>query len=96
MKLKSIKIMSSNYQINEVEKIDYERTTIGKIYYQEEKIEIDKSLTENLKIETLIHEVLHGILEKLGYDDLNDDEQKVQSIASTLYLVLKENNIISF
>ena len=40
--------------------------------------------------------MLHGILEKLGYTEINDDEQKVQSIASTLYLTLKENNLISF
>lgn len=91
-----LKILASEYEVIEVEQIDKNRRVLGEIDYTEQTIKLEKDLPKELKNETLIHEILHGILEKLGYDDINNDEQKVQSIASTLYCVLKENNLISF
>lgn len=96
MKLKNIKIMATEYALEEVEQIDKYQRLLGEINYSEQKIKLDKNISDDLKKEVLIHEIFHGILEKLGYYELNADETKVQSIASTLYLVLKENNIISF
>lgn len=94
--LDKVKIMATKYSIEEVEQIDKYQRLLGQIEYAEEKIKIDKNISEEMKKEVLIHEILHGILEKLGYEELNSDEQKVQSIASTLYLVLKDNKLISF
>ena len=96
MNLKKIKIMATTYDVEEVDQIDKYTRLLGQIQYVEQKIMIDKNISEDMKRETLIHEILHGILEKLGYNNINDDEQKVHSIASTMYLVLKENNLISF
>lgn len=96
MNIKQIKILATDYQIEEVEQIDKYERLLGQIEYIEQKIKIDKNISEDMKKEVLIHEIFHGILEKLGYIELNEDEQKVQSIASTLYSVLKENEIISF
>ena len=95
MNINKIKIMATDYFIEEVEQIDKYQRLLGQIEYTEQKIKIDKNISEDMKKETLIHEILHGILEKLGYTEFNEDEQKVHSIASTMYLVLKENNIIS-
>ena len=94
MNIKQIKILATEYKVEEVEQIDKYERLLGQIQYTEQKIKIDKNISEDMKREVLIHEILHGILEKLGYNELNDDEQKVQSIASTLYSVLKENKII--
>lgn len=96
MNIKNIKIMATEYEVEEVEQIDKFNMSLGEIVYTELKIKIDKTIPEELKKETLFHEMLHGVLDKLGYTDINEDEQKVQSIASTLYLVLKENKLISF
>lgn len=96
MNIKQIKILATEYQVEEVNQINKYERLLGEIQYTEQKIKIDKDISEDMKKEVLIHEILHGILEKLGYIELNDDEQKVQSIASTLYSVLKENKIISF
>lgn len=96
MKINKLKILATEYDIEEVEQIDKYQRLLGQIEYTEQKIKIDKSLSEDMKRETLMHEILHGILEKLGYDNINEDEQKVHSIASTMYLVLKENELISF
>lgn len=91
-----IKILGTIYKVKEVDQIDKFNMTLGEINYISQEIYIDKSLNEDLKREVLIHEIFHGILEKLGYVEINEDEQKVQSIASTLYGVLKDNNLISF
>ena len=95
MKIKKMKILATEYDVEEVEQIDKYTRLLGQIQYTEQKIKIDKNISEDMKQEVLIHEILHGILEKLGYTQLNDGEQKVQSIASTMYLVLKENKIIT-
>ena len=95
MEIKKIKLMATTYDVEEVEQIDKYQRLLGQIAYTDQIIKIDKNISEDMKKEVLIHEIFHGVLEKLGYNDLNEDEQKVQSIASTLYLVLKENNLIS-
>lgn len=96
MDIKKVKILATEYKIEEVEQIDKYQRLLGQIDYVEQTIKIDINISEDLKKETLLHEILHGILEKLGYDDINENEQKVHSIASTMYQVLKDNNIISF
>ena len=96
MNIKKIKILATEYEIEEVEQIDKYQRLLGQIEYIEQKIKIDKNISEDMKKETLIHEILHGTLEKLGLNEINEDEQKVHSIASTMYLVLKENKLISF
>lgn len=96
MEIKKIKILATEYEVEEVEQIDKYERLLGQINYEEQKIQIDKNISEDMKKEVLIHEILHGILEKLGYVELNEDEQKVHSIASTMYLALKENKLISF
>lgn len=89
--MNKVKIMATDYKIEEVEQIDKDRRILGEIDYINQTIKLEKGLPNELKKEFLLHEILHGILEKLGFDALNNDEQKVQSIASTLYLVLKDN-----
>ena len=95
MQIDRIKIMATEYSVEEVEQIDKYQRLWGQIDYAEQTIKIDKNIPESLKRETLVHEILHGILEKLGYLELNEDEQKVHSIASTMYQVLKDNNLIN-
>lgn len=96
MKITKLKVLATEYEVQEVEQIDKYERLLGQIDYDEQKIKIDKNISEDMKKETLIHEMLHSILEKLGYREMNEDEQKVHSIASTMYFVLKENNLISF
>lgn len=95
MNIQKVKIMATEYEVVEVDQIDKYERLLGQINYSEQTIKIDKGISEDLKMETLLHEILHGVLEKLGLNDINDNEQKVQSIATTLYLVLKENNLIT-
>ena len=88
-----IKIMGSEYQYEEVEQVDKWSRTLGQIDYINQRILVEKGIPDDLKREVLLHEILHGIFDKLGFSDINSDEQKVNSIGSTLYAVLKENNL---
>lgn len=92
--LKKVDILGIPYEIKEVETIDKGTLIIGQINYLEQIILLDKSLPKEKKEQTLLHEILHGILSALGYDDINDDEHLVQSISSALYQVLR--NQITF
>lgn len=44
-------------------------------------IHIRKSLPKKMKNAVLIHEILHGILIQLGYNELSNDETLVQSLS---------------
>ena len=67
----------------------------GQIDFVKCRIRIDSSMSHKMKEQTLMHEILHGILEGLGMEDLNSDERAVQSIASALHLTLTSQAIFS-
>lgn len=72
--MEKVKIMATDYKIEEVEQIDKDRRILGEIDYINQTIKLEKGLPNELKKEILLHEILHGILEKLGFDALNNDE----------------------
>lgn len=57
---------------------------LGQINYDKAEIYINDGLTEELKQEALCHEILHGILMHLGYNEQNQDEQFVQAVANAI------------
>lgn len=83
----SINILGIPYEIREVDLIDKDTHLVGQINYAEQVIKVEKGLGSEYRRQTIIHEVVHGILEALGYSDINSDEQKVQGIASALHQV---------
>ena len=56
----------------------------GQINYAQGEIKINKNLTEEIKHETLCHEILHGILVHLGYNEQAQDEQFVQAVGNAI------------
>ena len=57
-------------------------THFGQIDYQRCVITINECMDENEKKETLCHEIVHGILVHMGYDELSQDERLVQALAN--------------
>jgi ssRNA-specific RNase YbeY (16S rRNA maturation enzyme) len=57
----------------------------GEIEYAECRIKINKNMSEQSKKETLCHEMVHGILVHLGYNDYSQDEQFVQALGNAIY-----------
>lgn len=85
--MKKVKICGIPFKIKEVSDIekDNEGVVLGKIIHSKAKILIKKNLPKELKKSVLYHEVLHGILVQLGYNDLSDDETFVQGLSNALY-----------
>lgn len=54
----------------------------GLIDHHYSEIIINKNLSKAMYNETLIHEMVHGILVHLGYNELSEDEKFVQSLAN--------------
>lgn len=57
----------------------------GQIDYKTCEIRINKDLSPEAKKETLCHEMVHGILVHLGYNNLSGDEQLVQALGNAVY-----------
>lgn len=69
-----------------VEKKDnFDGTTFGSITYAEQEIIIREDLRTEIKAESIIHEMVHGMFVHLGYNDYASDEQLVQALANAIY-----------
>lgn len=96
MKLpKSINILGVTYKIKEVKVVNKHTPRNGEINFCNQTIKIDKSLPDDKKRQVLLHEILHGICELLGMDDIGDDEHVIQSLATALHHVLFTQTIFS-
>ena len=62
-----------------------ESDTTGKIDYRNHVILISKNQCQQAKIETLCHEIVHGMLQHLGYAEQGEDEQFVQALGNAIY-----------
>ena len=60
----------------------------GYIVPRKQKIVLGKHLRDAKAEQVLIHEVVHGILDQLGYLDLYEDERLVQGLAIGLHEAL--------
>lgn len=56
----------------------------GEIDYKKCVIKIASDMSKEQKEETLCHEILHGILVHLGYDEQSQDEQFVQALGNAI------------
>ena len=56
----------------------------GEIEYAKCEIRINRNMPEEMQMQTLIHEMLHGMLVMIGQSELSQDEQLVQSLAMAI------------
>lgn len=92
--MREVKIFGETYEVIEQEIIDNVVEKIGLIDHMQNKIYIKKSLSEDKKKVTLIHEILHGILSQLGFDDEHDNEHLIDSLSTAIYQVFKSNSLL--
>lgn len=64
---------------------NFKNNNCGMIDYIKCKIYINPELSEEAKIETLCHEIVHGMFCHLGYNDLAENETLVQGLANAIY-----------
>lgn len=89
--INKVKIFSREYEIVEKECLEHGSEAIGRINYIEGKIELKADVDKDLKEITLLHEVIHGILGSLGFDQQNENEQLIDSLSVGLHQVIKDN-----
>lgn len=89
-----IKVGGLYYKIVELDfiEINGDRNFKGACRYRNLEIELLKEIPEELKNQTLVHEILHAIIEEVGID-LEEEEDFVNRISKVLYQVLKENDL---
>lgn len=81
----TVNICGLPHEVVEVEDVFNMDCHMGMIEYKDLKIKINKDMPEAAKRETLCHEMVHGMLIHLGYNDLANDEQFVQAIGNAIY-----------
>lgn len=57
----------------------------GQIDFKACEIRVNKDMTKEAQEETIIHEMVHGMLVHLGYTEQSDDETFVQGLANAIY-----------
>jgi len=55
-------------------------------------IEINDKMPKQARMQSFLHECVHGMLTELGIEDLNSDEGFVDSMAKQLYVFFRDNN----
>ncbi len=93
--IKQVKIGARTYTIHEQ---DAEENSVfkeheeayGYIEYPTSQIYIRADLETTFQNETLIHEILHGLLDNTGIDEINTD-QITKALAPRLHALLVDN-----
>ena len=91
-----IKIGCHEYEVIEKETIILNGDAVcGKIDTINGHIHICTEMCDNQRYSTLIHEIVHGILEEIGnpFAELMDEEHFVKPFANVLSQVLKDNEL---
>lgn len=60
-------------------------THFGQIDYNRADILINEDSSKEIQMESLCHEMIHGILIHIGREDLSADETFVQSLSNAIY-----------
>lgn len=86
---KSIKIGGKTYKVEITDRLDFGITSCsGEILYDKLIIRVAPN-AEQMMHGVLLHEIVHGILQNLGYRD--HDEQKVDALANALHALIVDN-----
>ena len=86
---KQIKVGGITYDIEIVDSQMSSDNNVGLTDYRDAKIYISRNNSIAFMEETFIHELIHAMLAHAGYVD--HDELMVESLAQTLYGVIKDN-----
>lgn len=80
----TVNICGIPYKIVECEDNFNVDTHFGQIDFRTCEIRINKDITEDVKKETICHEMIHGIFLHLGYNDYTNNEQLVQALGNAI------------
>ncbi len=88
-----INILGTTYTVKYVDYISKEELKIGEVDYINQEIKIMNELSDDIKKVTLWHEIIHAVLNQLGFEEA-ENEHLVQSLATGIHQVTLENNSV--
>ena len=86
---KTVDICGIPHKIVEKEYIEGDGCVLGEIEYRSCTILLRKDQTPEMYTQSLIHEIVHGMLVQIGRNDLSNDETFVQSLAMAINLTFR-------
>ena len=89
----AVNICGIPHTVNYVDDIFGGNSNLGLIEYAKAQISINKNMTPHMIRESICHEIVHGILVHLGYNELSDDEHFVQAFGNALNQAFEIKNI---
>ncbi len=88
-----MKICGVNYEVIETEDVfNNDATHFGQIDFKQGKIYINKDMSDDVKAETIVHEITHAILVYIGRQDLTEDEPFVQAFGNAIFQMFDLKN----
>ena len=63
----------------------------GHIKYTQTSVEIEVGLSEQAKVQTIWHEIIHGILTQSGLNEQSNDERLVEILANGVMSAVRDN-----
>lgn len=91
MKPKSVKVLNLTFQIAEKDVIEFGSTLVGQIDHIKQEISLLKHMKEERKKKVLIHEILHSVLEQLGFQEEHQDEQLINCLSTAIFQLMLDN-----
>lgn len=90
-----VRIGGCEYHVSETENLRYDGENSDKLYglvrHTTLEIEIDSGSHPDVKVQALLHEVLHGLFHQTGHFDIEQEERIVQMLGCQLPRLLREN-----
>jgi hypothetical protein len=94
-RIKKIRIGGVDFDVRANPELSIAANACGRICVNVSRIEIEPSLSEQAQAQTILHEVLHGIvrLSKLRdvFQDNDDEERAIDGFAHGLLQVIRDN-----
>lgn len=88
---KELKVGGTIYTVSEVEGLQRKYGLFGCVDFSDCVIQIDASLTDERKEQTLVHELLHAIQFEAGFNPEEQSEDLINRTSNVLHQVLAEN-----
>lgn len=89
----TLNILGVSYEVVEVPIVSRDEFLKGKIDFTANTIYIDENLTREAKNQVLMHEIIHAICDLLGFYGINDDESRVQGLATAIHQLFRDNDL---
>lgn len=90
-----VKILGIEYHVEFKEvPMDDGQFVWGYTDYAQAEIVLCSTLSEEKRVQTFFHELVHAMLHEIGNDRQCEDESLVSPLGNVLYQVLKDNELV--